>query len=116
MTSKHYNSLQLVIKRALKKRGQFFFRKLPYTFTTKKPLEVRMGKGKGNHDNWVCVLKPGQILLEFNFLKKLNMFLIMNIIRKCMKRLPVKTCLIHSNFGRLPKNLDKNFVFITNYH
>jgi len=66
------------------------FRKLPYTFITKKPLEVRMGKGKGNFDQWICPIKIGQVLIEFDF-NKFSLIEILSILRKCSKRLPVKS-------------------------
>ena len=72
------------------------FRKYPYTFTTKKPLEVRMGKGKGSHDQWVCPIKIGQIILEFNFLK-INQIEAFKILKKCSNRLPVKNMIIKKN-------------------
>jgi len=112
LTIKHFMSLQLIIRRGLKKKGQFWFRKLPYTFVTKKPLEVRMGKGKGNFSEWVCPINIGQILIEFSF-KSLNFFNILNLLRKCIKRLPVKSCLISYKTGILTKNIEKNFNLIT---
>lgn len=87
------------------------FRKLPYTFVTKKPLEVRMGKGKGSFSEWVCPINIGQILLEFSF-KSLNFFNILNLLRKCLKRLPVKSCLINYKTGILSKNIEKKFNLI----
>lgn len=72
-----------------------------------------MGKGKGNHADWVCPIKIGQILIEFSF-KNLNFFNILNLLRKCLKRLPVKANLISYNLGLLTKNLDKNFKLLIN--
>lgn len=69
------------------------FRKIPFTFTTKKPLEVRMGKGKGNFNTWVCPIKPGQVILEFD-LKKLNEIDKLILLKRCVNRLPVKTKII----------------------
>jgi large subunit ribosomal protein L16 len=93
LTSKHFSSLQLIIKRTLKKKGLFWFRKLPYTFSTKKPLEVRMGKGKGNHDQWICPIFTGQIILEFQ-LHKISLIESFLLFRRCIKRLPVKATII----------------------
>jgi len=45
MTVKHFTTLQLIIRRGLKKKGKFWFRKLPYTFTTKKTTRSANGKG-----------------------------------------------------------------------
>lgn len=72
------------------------FRKYPYTFTTKKPLEVRMGKGKGSHDQWVCPIKIGQIILEFNF-SQINQIEASKILKRCSNRLPVKNMIIKKN-------------------
>ena len=82
------------------------FRTLPYTFTTKKPLEVRMGKGKGNHEDWVCPVNKGQILIEFNFLD-LPFLEILQILRKCCNRLPIKTKIISNKDKQLSIKLLK---------
>lgn len=60
------------------------FRKFPSTFLTKKPLEVRMGKGKGAHFKWICPIKIGQILVEFR-LRKRKLLDILLLLRKCKK-------------------------------
>lgn len=60
------------------------FRKFPSTFLTKKPLEVRMGKGKGAHFKWICPVKIGQILVEFR-LRKRQLLDILLLLRKCKK-------------------------------
>lgn len=103
MTAKHFTSLQLLIRRSLKRRGLFVFRKLPYTFTTRKPPEVRMGKGKGNFNEWVCPIKRGQILIEFNF-KNISELEKLLILRKCIKRLPVQAQMINLNLKLINKN------------
>lgn len=92
-----------MIRRNLKRRGSFVFRKLPYTFNTRKPSEVRMGKGKGSFNEWVCPIKAGQILIEFNFnnMSELEKLL---ILRKCIKRLPVKAQIINLNHKLIVKN------------
>lgn len=96
------NSTRIKTKRAI------LFRKLPYTFTSAKPAEVRMGKGKGNHADWICPVLSGQILIEFSFVN-LNLFIILNLLRKCMKRLPLKTNILTLKYGLLSKGLDRNF-------
>lgn len=113
MTIKHFEILRLCIRRGFKKKGKFWFRAVPYTFITKKPLEVRMGKGKGPFKQWVCPVKIGQIILEFRFpkrgSKKKNFLEILSLIRKCRKRLPIK-CQVVSRSKKLLKNdLEKNF-------
>jgi len=113
MTVKHFTTLQLIIRRGLKRKGKFWFRKLPYTFTTKKPQEVRMGKGKGNHAEWVCPINIGQIIVEFSFVN-FNFFNILHLLKKCIKRLPVKAILVSKTRNLLKKNLICNFNLLTN--
>ena len=60
----HLNSIQLAIKRVLKKDGSLFFRIFPHTPVTKKPSEVRMGKGKGNVDHYIAKVQRGSIIVE----------------------------------------------------
>lgn len=67
-----------------------------------------MGKGKGNHADWICPVKIGQILIEFSF-EDLTLFNVLDLLRKCIKRLPVKSSIITLKHGILSKNLDKNF-------
>jgi large subunit ribosomal protein L16 len=57
-------SVQLAIKRVIKKEGSLYFRIFPHTPVTKKPSEVRMGKGKGNVDHHVAKVQRGSIILE----------------------------------------------------
>jgi large subunit ribosomal protein L16 len=83
------------------------FRSFPYTFLTKKPAEVRMGKGKGSHFKWICPVKIGQILLEFRFKKK-SFLEILLLLRKCKKKLPVKCQIISRSKKLLQNNLEKN--------
>lgn len=94
----------------MKRRGSFVFRKLPYTFNTRKPAEVRMGKGKGNFNEWVCPVRAGQILLEFKFnnISEIEKLL---ILRKCIKRLPVKAQMINLKSKLLQKD---TYLYIIN--
>lgn len=97
------------MRRNLKRRGSFVFRKLPYTFNTRKPSEVRMGKGKGNFNEWVCPVRPGQILIEFKF-KNIPQIEKLLILRKCIKRLPMKTQMINLKFKLLQKNTKLHII------
>lgn len=49
-----------------------------------------MGKGKGGHFKWICPIKIGQILLEFKFKKKTFLEILL-LLRKCKKKLPIKS-------------------------
>ena len=52
--------------RRMKRAGQVYIRIFPDKPITKKPAEVRMGKGKGSPEYWVCKVKPGRILFEID--------------------------------------------------
>ena len=55
---------RVAINRHMKRRGRLWVRIFPDKPVTKKPIEVRMGKGKGNPEYWVAVVKPGRMLFE----------------------------------------------------
>lgn len=57
-------AVRVIIARQLHKGGKLWIRIFPDKSITKKPAEVRMGKGKGDLDHWVCVIKRGRILFE----------------------------------------------------
>lgn len=64
MTSRQIEALRVVITRTMKRAGHVWIRIFPDKPITKKPAEVRMGKGKGSPEYWVAVVKPGRILFE----------------------------------------------------
>ncbi len=57
---------RVVLARQLHRGGRMWIRCFPDKSITKKPAEVRMGKGKGDLDHWVCVVKRGKILFELS--------------------------------------------------
>ena len=58
--------------RTFKKKGKVWIRVFPDYPRTAKPTEVRMGRGKGNVDHWICLVKPGKILFEVSSNDLLN--------------------------------------------
>ena len=64
ISSRQIEAVRRVITRKLKRIGKLWIRIFPNTPVTKKPIEVRMGKGKGAVDRWVAVVKPGTIIYE----------------------------------------------------
>lgn len=64
MTANQIESARKVITRTVKKSGKMWIRVFPDKPVSKKPLETRMGKGKGAPEFWVAVVKPGRILFE----------------------------------------------------
>ncbi len=70
ITARQIESARKVITRFVKNNGHMWIRIFPDKPITKKPLEVRMGKGKGNVEYWVAVVKPGKVLYEVSGISK----------------------------------------------
>src|SRR5207253_1054008 len=66
MTARQIEAARVAITRFMKREGQVWIRVFPDKPITKKPAEVRMGKGKGNPEYWVAVGEPGRILFEID--------------------------------------------------
>lgn len=64
VTTKQIEAARVAITRHLKRRGKLWIRIFPDKSVSKKPLETRMGKGKGAPETWVAVVKPGRVLFE----------------------------------------------------
>ena len=64
MTSRQIEAARRAMTRKIKRGGKIWIRVFPDKPITEKPLEVRMGKGKGNVEYWVCQIKPGKVLYE----------------------------------------------------
>ncbi|MCL1887379.1 MAG: 50S ribosomal protein L16 [Kiritimatiellaeota bacterium] len=64
VTSTQIEACRVIINRCMKRKGKLWVRIFPDKPVTKKPIEVRMGKGKGNPEFWVAVVLPGKMLFE----------------------------------------------------
>jgi large subunit ribosomal protein L16 len=64
ISSRHIEACRLTLTRFIKKGGKIWIRIFPDKPVTKKPAETRMGKGKGNPEFWVAVVKPGRVMFE----------------------------------------------------
>ena len=64
ITNRQIEAARIAITRELKKGGKLWINIFPHLALTKKPLETRQGKGKGNVDSWVAVVKKGKIMFE----------------------------------------------------
>ncbi|MCP5325266.1 MAG: 50S ribosomal protein L16 [Oceanospirillaceae bacterium] len=64
ITSRQIESARRAINRKIKRGGKIWIRVFPDKPITAKPLEVRMGKGKGSVEYWVCQIQPGRVLYE----------------------------------------------------
>ena len=66
INNRQIEAARIAITRHMKRRGKVWIRMFPDKPISKKPLETRMGKGKGNADQWVAVVKPGRVVFEIN--------------------------------------------------
>src|ERR1700759_3561640 len=64
LTSRQIEAARMAIQRHVKRAGKLWIRVFPDKPITKKPLEVRMGSGKGGVEGWVAVVKPGKVMFE----------------------------------------------------
>lgn len=90
VTTKQFVAIRFLIKKHLKKIGTVFFNTSPQNSITKKPLEIRMGKGKGSHFHWVSNLRRGFPIFTILF-KKHSKLKVLTTVRKVQIRLPIKT-------------------------
>jgi len=70
MSARQIEAARIAITRRVKKGGKIWIRIFPDKPITKKPAETRMGKGKGNFEGWVAVVKPGKVLYEIEGVDK----------------------------------------------
>jgi large subunit ribosomal protein L16 len=66
VTNRQIEAARVALTRSLKRGGKIWIRIFPDKPVTKKPAETRMGKGKGNPEDWVAVVKPGRVLYEMD--------------------------------------------------
>ena len=88
ITSRQIESARIAMTRHVKRGGKMWIRFFPDKPITKKPAEVRMGKGKGPTDQWVAVIKPGRILYEMEGVPR---ELAKEALRLASHKLPIKT-------------------------
>ncbi len=84
-------SFKQTLTKLIKRIGKLKINVFPHQPITAKPLEVRMGKGKGNIDSWVAKLRPGMLLCEIESKTKLLVIKALNISKK---RLPINTKIV----------------------
>ncbi len=86
ITSRQIEAARVAINRCVKRGGKLWITIFPDKPITKKPAEVRMGKGKGNPEYWVAVVKPGRILFELDGIPET---LAREALSRAMHKLPV---------------------------
>ena len=88
LTSRQIEAARIAATRYMKREGQLWIKIFPDKPITKKPLEVRMGKGKGAVEYWVAVVKPGRIMFEVG---GVPLEVAKEALRLAAQKLPVKT-------------------------
>ncbi len=88
ITARQIEAARIAVTRYMKREGQIWIRIFPDKPVTKKPAEVRMGKGKGAPELWVAPVRPGRILFEAD---GVSLEIAQEAMRLAAQKLPVKT-------------------------
>lgn len=96
ITSRQIEAARVTMTRAMKRGGKVRIAIFPDRSITKKPLETRMGSGKGAPDHWVAPVKPGRVLFEVSGVSE---ELAREALRKASHKLPVKTKFVKREEG-----------------
>jgi len=88
ITSRQIEACRVALSRKMKRDGKVWIRIFPDKPVTKKPLETRMGKGKGAPEFWVAVVKPGRIMFE---VAGVSREVAMDALKLASHKLPIKT-------------------------
>jgi large subunit ribosomal protein L16 len=88
LTNRQLEAARQALTRAMKREGNVWIRVFPDKPITKKPLEVRMGKGKGNPEYWAAVVEPGRILFEAD---GVPLAVAKEALELAAQKLPIKT-------------------------
>jgi large subunit ribosomal protein L16 len=91
ITNRQIEAARIAITRHAKRGGKVWIKVFPDKSLTKKPAEVRMGKGKGAPDQWVAVIRPGRILFEIGGLERETSY---EALRLAQYKLTVKTKIV----------------------
>jgi len=91
VTSRQIEAARVAISRAMSRTGKLWIRVFPDKPITKKPLEVRQGKGKGNVEYWVALVQPGSVLYE---IEGVSEELAREAFALAAAKLPIKTTFV----------------------
>lgn len=91
ITNRQIEASRIAINRSMRRGGKVWIRIFPDKPLTVKPAETRMGKGKGNVEHWVAVIKPGRILFEVDGVTE---EIAREALTLAMYKLPVKTKIV----------------------
>ncbi|MBN2380263.1 50S ribosomal protein L16 [candidate division WOR-3 bacterium] len=96
LTARQIEASRIVLAKKLRKHGKLWIRVFPDKPVSKKPLEVRMGKGKGAPEFWVAVVKPGRIIFELEGLPEDSA---RQVLKEASSKLPIRTKIVKREEG-----------------
>jgi len=91
ITARQIEACRVALARKMKRDGKIWIRIFPDKPVTKKPLETRMGKGKGAPEFWVAVVKPGRVMFEVG---GVDPSIAMEALKLAAHKLPIKTKIV----------------------
>ena len=91
ITNRQIEAARIAMTREMKRLGKVWINIFPHLAKTKKPMEVRMGSGKGAPDSWVAVVKEGKIMFEINGVSEATA---REALRKAGHKLPIKVKIV----------------------
>jgi len=98
ITSRQIEAARIAMTRKIRRGGKVWINVFPDKSFTKKPLETRMGKGKGSPEGWVAVIKPGRVMFE---LAGVPEPLAREALRLAGQKLPIRTMFVKRESGDL---------------
>lgn len=96
ITARQIESSRIVISKYLKRNGKIWIRIYPDKPITKKPIEVRQGKGKGDVEFWAALVQPGKILFEIG---GVSQDIAIKALNLASYKLPIKTLIVSKYTG-----------------
>ena len=96
VTARQIEATRRAVTREMKRQGKVWIRVFPDTPVTAKPIEVRMGKGKGSVDRWVARVQPGRILFEIDGVPD---EVALEALRRGAAKLPIRTKIVRRIVG-----------------
>ncbi|MFV1997700.1 MAG: 50S ribosomal protein L16 [Acidiferrobacterales bacterium] len=96
VTARQIEAARRAMTRYIKRGGRIWIRIFPDKPVSKKPLEVRMGKGKGNPEYWVALVKPGAVMYE---MEGVSEEIAREALRLAAAKLPVRTAFVSRHVG-----------------
>ena len=96
ITSRQIEAARVALTRHMKRAGRVWLRNFPNIPVSKKPIEVRMGKGKGNIEYYVCRVKPGRIIFEIDGVSDV---VAKEAFDRASSKLPIKTKIVKRNMN-----------------